>query len=60
MKRDPIKKAAGVHHVSPRAPQWLIGMGAALYGKTKADGVPASVTDEKPARDSAGRCGPVD
>src|SRR5580765_3859723 len=39
MKRDPIK-AACVHHASPGAPQWLIGMSAALYGTTKADGVP--------------------
>jgi hypothetical protein len=31
-----------------------------LHGKARADGEPASVTDEKPARDSAGRCGPVD
>ena len=31
-----------------------------LRGKARADGEPASVTDEKPARDSAGRCGPVD
>jgi hypothetical protein len=28
--------------------------------KATADGEPASVTDEKPARDSAGHCGPVD
>ncbi len=31
-----------------------------LRGKARADGEPASVTDKKPARDSAGRCGPVD
>ena len=29
-------------------------------GKATADGEPASVTDEKPARISAGRSGPVD
>jgi hypothetical protein len=28
--------------------------------KSRADGEPASVTDEKPAHDSAGHCGPVD
>jgi hypothetical protein len=55
-----MKDAAGVHHAGSGAPQWLIGIGAALYGKAKADGVPANVTDEKPARNSAGRCGPVD
>ena len=42
------------------APPWLIGIYAALRGKARADGEPASVTDEKPARDSTGRCGPVD
>jgi hypothetical protein len=34
--------------------------GCCLCSKTRADGEPASVTDEKPARDSAGRCGLVD
>ena len=42
------------------APQWLIGMCAALRGKTRADGEPASVTDEEPALNSAGHCDPVD
>jgi len=31
-----------------------------LRGEATADGEPASVTDEEPARDSAGRCDPVD
>ncbi len=31
-----------------------------LRGKATADGEPASVTDEEPAHDSTGRCGPVD
>ena len=31
-----------------------------LRGKATADGEPASVTDEEPARDSVGRCDPVD
>jgi hypothetical protein len=53
-------QAACVHHASSGAPQWLIGMCVASRGKATADGEPASVTDEKPARDSAGRCGPVD
>ena len=34
--------------------------GCCLDGKTRAAGEPARVTDEKPARDSAGRCGRVD
>ena len=34
--------------------------GCCLCGKTRADGEPASVTDETPARDSAGRCSLVD
>jgi hypothetical protein len=53
-------QAALIHHAGPDAPQWLIGICAALRGKARADGEPASVTDEKPARDSTGRCGPVD
>jgi hypothetical protein len=55
-----LYEAACVHHAVPVALQWFIGMCAALRGKTRADGEPASVTDEKPARDSAGRYGPVD
>ncbi len=35
--RDSIQ-AACVHHAGPDAPQWLIGMCAALRGKTRADG----------------------
>lgn len=31
-----------------------------LCGKTRAAEEPASVADEKPARDSAGRCDPVE
>lgn len=44
----------------PDIPQWLIDICAALRGKARAAGKPASVNDEKPARDSTGRCGPVD
>ena len=53
-------QAALIHHAGTDAPQWLIGICAALRGKARADGEPASVTDEKPARDSAGRCDPVE
>ena len=53
-------QAALIHHAATEAPPWLIGIYAALRGKARADGEPASVTDEKPARDSTGRCGPVD
>ena len=34
--------------------------GSCLGGKTRAVGESASVTDEKPARDSAGLCGLVE
>ena len=53
-------EAAWDHHASSGTPQWLVGMCAALRGNARADGEPASMTDEKPARDSAGRCDPVD
>jgi hypothetical protein len=58
-KRDSLQ-AAYIHHAIPDTPQWLIGIGAALRGKATAVGEPANVTDEKTARDSTGRCGPVD
>ncbi len=34
--------------------------GCCLDGKTRTAGEPTSVTDEKPARNSAGPCDPVD
>ena len=35
-------------------------MDSAYAGNTRAAGEPASVADGKPARDSAGRCDPVE
>jgi len=49
-----------IHHVGSGTPHWLIGLRAASRGKARADGEPASVADEVPARNSAGPCGPVD
>ena len=51
---------ACVPHTGSSSPPWLIGMCDSLRGKTTADGEPASVTDEKPARHSAGPGGPAD
>ena len=46
-------------HVSLDSPQWLL-LSLSLHGKTGTFVDPASVTDEMPARDSAGRDGPAD
>ena len=50
---------AFVPHVSLDPSQWLL-LSKSLRGKTAAFVDPASVTDEMPARDSAGRDGPAD
>ena len=52
--------AAGLQQTSSGTSQRLIGRRGAGCGNARADGAPASVTDEKPSRVSAGRCGPVD
>ena len=48
-----------VPHVSLDSSQWLL-LSLSLRGKTAAFVDPASVTDEMPVRDSAGRDGPAD
>lgn len=58
-----LYEAAGIHHADPVTPPTAhryIYYGCCLDGKTRAAGEPTSVTDETPARDSAGLCGPVD
>ena len=52
--------AAGLQQTSSGTSQRFIGRRGAGCGNARADGAPASVTDEKPSRVSAGRCGPVD
>jgi len=57
-RRDPMKPL--VLTLSARSSTKAYWDGCCLMGRAKANGELARVTDEKPARDSAGRCGPVD